>query len=92
MNFEKMVYELHEGAAMRAHAMYSSFDVDRQYPPRMSQKEVRKWLKISDEKLKYYITQGMPVVYKANSKVIDFLPRDGIIDWLRSDWMNIGKR
>ena len=39
-------------------------DRDKQFSPLMTQDETRKWLKIGNDTLQYYIDKGMPVIKK----------------------------
>ena len=62
-------------------------DRDKQFSPMMTQDETRKWLKIGNDTLQYYIDKGMPVI-KKDGKIYR-IPRDAVKEWLKNEWRNI---
>lgn len=90
MNFEEFLYEKLEDVATAVFAeKLEILDVDAQYGPRLSQSQAKTWLGIGQTKLDYYISKGMPVVYKENSDAIDFIPRDAVKDFFKNDWRKL---
>ena len=85
IDFESFFKEKIENIMTMAWAEKSEmFDPDNAYPPVMTQAEFRKWLKIGDATVKYFISKGMPVIRNENGSIR--IPRDAVRIWLRDNW------
>lgn len=85
LDFESFFKEKMENIMTIAWAEKSEmFDTDHSYAPIMTQAEFRKWLKIGDATVKYYIDRGMPTTKNENGSLR--IPRDAVRDWFRDNW------